>query len=165
MNRVDWDTVCMAEWISTAMAVLSGIGAAWAWWQANLSGKARERAEAAERQACEELRQMQEQTDSLKRLAEAFEQQVKQAQGPALKVARGPRMNSSPRLVNTSQREVQVEELLNRDAFVRIDGLETPFILAPGEARELRAIGALGKPVPPTLHLRLGDGNELHVQL
>ena len=155
----------MAEWISTVMAVLSGIGAAWAWWQANLSGKARERAETAERQACEELRQMQEQTDSLKRLAEAFEQQVKQAQGPALKVERGPRMNSSLRLVNTSQREVRVEELLNRDAFVRIDGLETPFILAPGEARELLVIGALGKPVPPTLHPRLGDGNELHVQL
>ena len=151
----------MAELVSAVMAVLSGIGAAWAWWQANLSGKA----ETAERQAREELRQMQEQTDSLKRLAEAFERQVKQAQAPILKIERGPRMNSSPRLVNISQEEVRVEELLNRDAFVRIDGLETPLTLTPGEARAILVVGASGMPVPPTLCLRLGDGSELHVQL
>lgn len=137
-----------------------------------MSRKAKEKAEAAEKRAEEaeqrardELRQMQEQTDALRRLAESQERRAKLAQGPVLEVERGPKMGSSPRLVNVSQEEVQVEEVVNQDDFLRLDGLDTPFMLAPWQALKFRAFEAMGKPLPATLHLRLGDGRDVHVRL
>ena len=170
----------MAEWISAICAALSLLGAGIAWYRSNLSAKAKQQAEEARKKAEEQAqlakRQVEaaeEQADAAKEQAAELSQQVAELremrtlfQGPPLEML----LIGENRwhLANKRDERVVIEEIVNADDFIRLrfDAPEHTLELAPHEAIEVVCVGALGKPIPATLILRVNSHPDpLHVRI
>lgn len=174
----------MAEWISAICAALSLLGAGIAWYRSNLSAKAKQQAEEARKKAEEQAqlakRQVEaaeEQADAAKEQAAELSQQVAELremrtlfQGPPLEML----LIGENRwhLANKRDERVVIEEIVNADDFIRLrfdapeHTLEHTLELAPYEAIEVVCVGALGKPIPATLILRVNSHPDpLHVRI
>ena len=167
----------MAEWISAICAALSLLGAGIAWYRSNLSAKAKQQAEEARKKAEEQAqlakRQVEaaeEQADAAKEQAAELSQQVAELremrtlfQGPPLEM-----LLIGENRWHLANKRVVIEEIVNADDFIRLrfDAPKHTLELAPYEAIEVVCVGALGKPIPATLILRVNSHPDpLHVRI
>lgn len=148
--RLDGD---VANWISAISAVVSVLGAGFAWWRANLSRKARDEAVIA-REEAEAAR------DRAERMTRATESMAEALEGPTLWLE----PQNGTLFMLRARKGVQVDELLNRAAFVMIDFPSTPFTLNPGQGKQVLCIEVAERPLPPSLHLQV-DGQSMHVPI
>lgn len=125
--------------ISAVCAVLSIIGASFAWWQANLSKKAKQRAEVSE--------------DRAERTLKAFEAMADSMKKPAISALRN---GNTVTLINESDVPFRNIRLVNRGEFVRVD-FEDGITLAPGQSVKVFVMGAFGAPLPGILSLQADD--------
>lgn len=139
----------MAEWVAALAAVVSVLGAAFAWWRANLSRSSKESAEAAEAAIRERLTAIREQAEAMRRLAEV-------AEGPPLVIEKcgGPTWI----LWNTFRRSVTVTDILNLHQIAIQRNLSTPFTLHHGQGHDFLAATAHGYPLPSALTVRVEAG-------
>ena len=181
---MDWNSC-----ISTSMAVLSTAGGAFAYYQANLSKKAktkvieeRKLAEQAEERAIraadlaeKRLKIMNEQTAALRdqemqleRIAEA----VKSGSAALEDVSSGPKLVYIKKIgknefviINQKDTPLVIEFVRNRGEFMRI-ALNDHFEIQPGGQKTFLAAGAMQKPLPDNLILdEIGQDQPLHLKL
>ncbi len=181
---MDWNSC-----ISTSMAVLSTAGGAFAYYQANLSKKAktkvieeRKLAEQAEERAIraadlaeERLKVMNEQTAALRDQEMQLEQiaeAVKSGSVALENVSSGPKLVYIKKIgknefviINQKDTPLVIEFVRNRDEFVRIT-LDDNFAIQPGGQKTFSAKGAMQKPLPDNLILdETGQDQPLHLKL
>ena len=171
-----------APWISAGAAVVSLLGGACAYFQANLSKKAkaaaveeRERAQRAEDRAIEaaataenHLKTAQEQVHVLAQHLPAIATAVDKS-GTDLQDSLATRVTSQPRIewisgsqyaiVNPTATKLRIENILNKDAFVKLD-LQVPFEVLPSSQKTFLALGAWQQPLPDNLILDEGGSDE-----
>ncbi|MFC2756812.1 hypothetical protein [Propionibacterium acidifaciens] len=136
--------------VSAVCAVLSILGAAFAWWRANLSKKAKTGAETARDEAAAALRAAQETAAALREMAAKLPEPPRFTLRPA---------SSSPRntawiLASARDEPQTITEVVNGDKVPMLNGLEAPLTLGPGEPVQFQAF-AYGAPMPPSLVLRV----------
>lgn len=157
-----WEDAGMAEWISGVCAVLSLVGAGFAWWRSNLSAKAKREAEQQAQLAARKIEAAEQQAAKLSEQVAELRKMRDLLQGPPLEMfAIG---ENRWHLTNKRDEPVVIEEIVNEDDFVRIriGAME----LAPYGATEVVALGALSKPLPTTLLLRITSRPDpLHVRI
>lgn len=181
---MDWNSC-----ISTSTAVLSIAGGAFAYYQANLSKKAktkiieeRKLAEQAEERAIraadlaeERLKVMNEQTAALRDQEMQLEQiaeAVKFGSAALESVSSGPKLvyidkigKDKFTIINQKDVPLIIEFVQNRKEFVRLR-LEDKFEIQPGGQKIFFAKGAMQKPLPENLILKeTGQDQLLHLKL
>ena len=165
----------VASWISAGAAIISILGGAFAYYQANLSKKAkteaveeRERAQRAEQRAIEaaataenHLKAAQQQVHVLEQHLPAIATAVEKS-GTDLQNSLTTGATHQPRIewitgsqyaiVNPTATTLRIENILNTDAFVRLD-LQVPFEVPPSSQATFLALGAWQQPLPDNLIL------------
>lgn len=136
--------------VSAVCAVLSIAGAAFAWWRANLSKKAKTGAETARDEAAATLEAAQETAAALREMAAKLPEPPRFTLRPA---------SSSPRnaawiLASARDEPQTITEVVNGDK-VPMFKLEAPLTLGPGEPVEFFGHATLAVPMPPSLVLRV----------
>ncbi len=142
----------VAAWISAGAALLSLLGAGFAWWREHLSREAKKAAEAARDHATSTLTAIERlateseaQSASLRKVAAGLER-------PILTLTRvGER-----RWELSSREPVTIEEFVNSPE-IRGFGLDTPLTLSPNVPATFTARPTLGSPTPPALIVKLAD--------
>lgn len=137
----------MTEWIVAVCAVLSLGGAAFSWWRANASSKARDKSQAAAAHADETLAEIRRQTLALEGLASAAR--------PDRLVFEHER-GVAWRLRNTTDREIAIERLENAQEFARepfVDFL--PLVIEPRDSAKVQLVGFASHPAPASMELQL----------
>ncbi|QUC08452.1 hypothetical protein [Arachnia rubra] len=170
-----WETAHMLEWVSTICAVLSLLGAGFAWYWSNLSAKAKREAEEAKRNAEEQTRLAERQADAAERQAKESAEQAVAAKGQVSELSRqiaelralratleGPPLEIVVsrgdlwQLINKRGEAMAIEEIVNRGDFFRLD-FNTPATLRPYGAVEMMIVGAMGRPIPASMLLRIAS--------
>lgn len=153
------------EWVSVICTLLSMAGAGFAWWSANKSKSAREKARAEAEQAKadaaradESLRAAREAVAQLKALVEA-------ATPPPLAVL--PLKGNWFRLKNQSGAPITITGLANGDELPGLDFFECPRTLEGGESVRFRVVSRLSHGLPgSTLALYVqGRDRVFHVDI
>lgn len=173
------DIELVAVLVGTIMAVLSGIGAAVAWWRSNLSKAAKADAEAARDRADRQLSAVEEQARAARESADAagdqlahLQQLVAAQEAQGREVARIAESTTpapftiehlghhSFRLRNNRAADVEILEVENRAKFDNLV-LPTPVDLDAGDALDFRMIrrgSAKAQPGSLVLELLGADG-------
>lgn len=149
--------------LSAVAAVVSLVGAGFAWWRSNLSRKAKAAAERAEREASEALAAARLLAESMERQAESMEQLVASIRRPPLSAEHVSNMLF--RLNNDTDAEATVEEVVNVDDFLRPPFDAVPFTMPPRGAQEFLVLTAWGHPTPTVATLRTREHGVRHVRL
>jgi hypothetical protein len=148
----------MTEWIVAACAVLSLGGAAFSWWRANVSGKARDESKASATRADETLAEIRRQTLALEGLVAAAQPDplVFEHENGILW-----------RLRNTTDQEIAIERIENAQEFGRAPFDDfLPVVIQPRDAIKVTLLAGWGLPVPATMELQLrGEPGTLRVPI
>ncbi len=142
----------MADWIVAVFTALSVIGAGFSWWKANASRKSRDESKAAAVRAKDTLAEVRRQTVALEDVAAAVR--------PAPLVFEHD-SGVIWRLRNTTGQEIAIERLENLDSFLRAPLDLLPLVIQPNDAAEVTLMGAYGKPIPPTMELRIRGRDDI----
>lgn len=138
-------------------AVLSLGGAAFSWWRANASRKARDESKAAAERAEATLVEVGRQTRALEELAAT-------ARPDPLVFERDSGVLW--RLRNTTSMGIAIERLENTGDFVQAPFGLLPVVIQPKGAIEVTLLGVWGQPVPATMELRIrGQDGTLRVPI
>ena len=166
----------MAEWISAICAALSLLGAGIVWYRSNLSAKAKQQAEEARKKAEEQAQLAKRQVEAAEEQADAAKEQAAELSQQVAELREMRTLFQVPplemsligenrwHLANKRDEHLVIEEIVNADDFtkLRFDAPE----LAPYGAVEVVCVGALGKPIPATLILRINSRPDpLHVRI
>lgn len=147
----------MTEWIVAACTVLSLGGAAFSWWRANASRKARDDSQASAARAEETLAEIRRQTLALENLAAAVRPDpliVEHDAGVLWRVR------------NTTNQEIAIERLENALEFARAPFDLLPVVIQPKDATKVTLLAVWGVPVPATMELQLrGQPGTLRVPI
>ncbi len=188
---MDWNSHIStgAAVLSALTGLLSALGAGFAYYQANLSKKAkakaieeRKLAEQAEERAIraadlaeEHLKAMNEQTAALRDQEMRLEQiakAVKSGTEALESVSSGPKRvyinkidKNTFAIINQKDVPLIIEFVQNRKEFVWLS-LEDKFEIQPGGQKKFSAAGAMQKPLPDNLVLdEIGQDQPLHLKL
>lgn len=143
--------------LQIVLTVVSMAGAAFSWWKANASSKARSQAEAAERRAKDLVSVSQLAAHSTDAIARTVE-------GPALELQRS--RGDQWLLVSNRDDPITVVELINAAEFnQQIAEFRLPFTIQPRSQYRFALLTRGVRPLPHELHLRLSDQRELHVRI
>lgn len=171
--------------VSAVAAVLSMVGAVFAWWRSNLSRAAKTEAEDARDRAERDLKATEEQAkaaavsaDAAKAQAAHLEAMAGEAQAQSGSLDRIASASARPvleavhvqgmkyRLRNTTVTDMVIEQVDNRADFQRLDWLDAGTTIRAGESVEFRAGGSMGMPVPTTLFIGMvGEDRPRAVEL
>lgn len=166
----------MAEWISGVCAVLSLVGAGFAWWRSNLSAKAKREAEQQAQLATRKVEAAEQQAAAAKCQADAVRGQAAKLSEQVAELRKMHDLLQGPplemfavdknvwHLTNKRDEPVVIEEIVNEDDFAHFDigAME----LAPQGATEVSCFEAMGLPLPATLVLRITSRPDpLHVRI
>lgn len=165
----------VASWISAGAAIISILGSTFAYYQANLSKKAkaeaveeRERTQRAEQRAIEaavtaenHLKAAQQQVHILEQHLPAIATAVEKS-GTDLQNSLTTGATLQPRIewisgsqyaiVNPKATTLRIENILNKDAFVRLD-LQVPMDVPPSSQKTFLALETWEQPLPDNLIL------------
>lgn len=153
----------MADWIAAIAAVVSLLGAGFAWWHSNLSTRAKSEAESAREAAQAYLSTVRALAASTDEQAGEISRVRATLEGAPLEVSQ----ESKSRWVVANRRSVPVVvvEVVNRDDFMRLT-FNTPVTLPPFGSSTITAMGSYGSPVPEDLVLLLeGEAEPLRLRL
>lgn len=170
-----------SQWIALGDLVLAALAAACAVASslyARVSKRARQQAQAARDEAARHLQaaerlaeEVKAQTTQMVRQAEEMTRQATASEEAARAASRIAETMTPERMTlewtshtafvlrNNSDVPVLIKYVVNRDEFVRLDGIQDGLQIGPHESAQARALETWGSPLPPDLILDL-DGED-----
>lgn len=167
--------------VSAVAAVLSMVGAVFAWWRSNLSRAAKTEAEAARERAERDLKATEEQASAARKSAytaeeqathlEAMLEEVRAQSGSLDRIAASSARRPLEaehvrgvifRLRNNTDTDMVIEQVDNRNRFAKLEMLDAGKTIRAGESVEFGAGGASGLPMPLTLFIGMVGEDRPH---